>query len=838
MEEPANQESSDPPGATPAPVRGVIRGDVGIETAQVWLSAFLIVAVGLAAYLAVWGIPFHGEDQALFADQTALQRVVTVPEALAAMPHAPLTLFGYAVNAWPSPGSPMLLHAFSLLLHLANAVLLFLVARRLLGRGVPEPVAMLGGMLFAVHPIAVESVACLAARPGLQAAFFGLLSLYLFLGAADEPAPRFGHACAALVFYVLAFGSHAAALSLPLAFLATDAARQGREGLRRNFGVHALLLGAMPALALAQHASGVRADAGFPEGVYATLAMQAAFALRLIPGMLWPAGAEVLYPVPSGAPLAVLGLLVLAGLAAATIASLTPLVVAKPSLRGASPRATRQSGPDENHPNNDSPNRISWRSGAGPALAWLFLTACAIPCLTPLDVVLADRQLYLPLAGAVLVVPWLFSRVSSKQLRAAMGVAAAVVVLAGLAVTYQRTTRWADPESLWTEATANAPANPTPWRYLGRYLARQAEAAADPAQRETLLQKAAQAWSAAAQQAPEDPECLAQCGIALQRLGQNEEALPQLQAALRANPFDGPAARHRALACESQANRAPDPEPLRHAFDHFQRAERLGALTPDAQARYGMVCAALGDFDRAVQLLEPIAGEDPAAPPNQILQRFQQLADQGKSLDQTAQKQFSQNATGVDGLVTRAEAMELRGNYLQAGYLLDLVLERHPDNAQAWVLLGLARARTGAAAGFLQEWGGKIAVAPKAWNALAKRCAGMNAWDAALAYLQFSAQKEGAPARAYTALAAIALELRQPQRAETLLKLAADALPEDLGPWLALCDLALAANDTAQAQSHLAEAEKRHAAPEELDKRRATMSPAGGPSQPVRTIIQ
>jgi tetratricopeptide (TPR) repeat protein len=802
FEEPADQESSAVSEATPAPARGVIRGDVGIETAQVWLSAFLILAVGLAAYLAVWGIPFHGEDQALFAEQTALQRVVTVPEALAAMPHAPLTLFGYAVTAWPGPGSPLLLHAFSLLLHLGNAVLLFLVARRLLGKGAPEPVAMLGGMLFAVHPMAVESVACLAARPGMQATFFGLLSLYLFLGAVAEPAPRFGHACAALVCYVLAFGSHAAALSLPLVFLVADAARQGREGLRRNFGVHALLLGAMPALALAQHASGVRADAGFPEGVYATFATQAAFALRLIPGMVWPAGAEVLYPVPSGAPVAILGLLVLAGLAAVTIAS------------------------------------IAWRSGAGPALAWLFLTACAIPCLTPLGVVLADRQLYLPLAGAVLLVPWLFSRVSSKPFRAALGVAAAVAVLAGLAVTYQRTTRWADPESLWTEAAAKAPANPTPWRYLGRYLARQAEAVEDPAQRDTRLQKAAQAWSAAVQQAPEDPECLAQYGITLQELGQNEEAFPQLQAALRVNPFDGPAARHLALAYESQANRAPDPEPLRHAFDHFQRAERLGALTPDAQARYGMVCAALGDFDRAVQLIEPVAGEDPAAPPNQMLQRFQQLAGQGKSLDQTAQKQFSQNATSVDGLVTRAEAMELRGNFLQGGYLLDLVLERHPDNAQAWVLLGLARARTGAATGFLQEWGDKITVAPEAWHALAKRCAGINAWDAALAYLQFSAQKEGAPARAYTALAAIALELRQPQRAETLLKQSADALPEEPGPWLALCDLALAANDTAQAQNHLTEAEKRHAAPEELDKRRATMRPAGESSQPVRTIIQ
>ncbi len=61
------------------------------------------------------------------------------------------------------------------------------------------------------------------------------------------------------------------------------------------------------------------------------------------------------------------------------------------------------------------------------------------------------------------------------------------------------------------------------------------------------------------------------------------------------------------------------------------------------------------------------------------------------------------------------------------------------------------------------------------------------------------------------------MELKQPQRAAQYLELAAKERPEDLEPWLRLCDMAIAAKQPDRARQYLEEAEMRHAFPEELE---------------------
>ena len=66
-------------------------------------------------------------------------------------------------------------HATSLVLHVANVALLFLLLRRMTGATWPPVVA---AALFALHPLRVESVAWVAERKDVLGVFFGFLALH------------------------------------------------------------------------------------------------------------------------------------------------------------------------------------------------------------------------------------------------------------------------------------------------------------------------------------------------------------------------------------------------------------------------------------------------------------------------------------------------------------------------------------------------------------------------------------------------------------------------------------------------------------------------------------
>ena len=77
-------------------------------------------------------------------------------------------------------------HVTNLVLHLAEALLLWRILQAL-----QVPGALLGALLFAVHPVNVESVAWIAQRKNLMAMLFFLGSIYSFLktGLMEPPPP-------------------------------------------------------------------------------------------------------------------------------------------------------------------------------------------------------------------------------------------------------------------------------------------------------------------------------------------------------------------------------------------------------------------------------------------------------------------------------------------------------------------------------------------------------------------------------------------------------------------------------------------------------------------------
>src|SRR5947209_4477666 len=78
-------------------------------------------------------------------------------------------------------------HLTNLLLHAANAVLLFLALRRLTGALWASAAV---AAFFALHPLRVESVAWIAERKDVLSLFFGLLALLAYAGYTRAPGWR------------------------------------------------------------------------------------------------------------------------------------------------------------------------------------------------------------------------------------------------------------------------------------------------------------------------------------------------------------------------------------------------------------------------------------------------------------------------------------------------------------------------------------------------------------------------------------------------------------------------------------------------------------------------
>jgi Tfp pilus assembly protein PilF len=96
--------------------------------------------------------------------------------------HAPAGDVSYAVDFWlwgwlvdKMVGG---FHFTNVIVHTANAVLVLLICNRLLRN---LPAAVLGSLIFALHPIQTTSVPYVSGRPGLLCALFYLAAFYLYL---------------------------------------------------------------------------------------------------------------------------------------------------------------------------------------------------------------------------------------------------------------------------------------------------------------------------------------------------------------------------------------------------------------------------------------------------------------------------------------------------------------------------------------------------------------------------------------------------------------------------------------------------------------------------------
>jgi tetratricopeptide (TPR) repeat protein len=131
----------------------------------------------------------------------------------------PLPILMFAIEKAIFGLNPFVFHVNNVLLHLACTFLVFLIFRRLKLDFLP---AIVGALLFGIHPMRVESVAWITERKDVLFGVFSLIATLQYIKYLYTSQKVKKHFYIALVFSVLAMLSKIQAVALPLSFLTID----------------------------------------------------------------------------------------------------------------------------------------------------------------------------------------------------------------------------------------------------------------------------------------------------------------------------------------------------------------------------------------------------------------------------------------------------------------------------------------------------------------------------------------------------------------------------------------------------------------------------------------
>ena len=230
--------------------------------------------------------------------------------------YIPLTRLTWSLNYVLGGMDPWGYHLVNLLLHAANAALVYVVGRRLLAAAVGGGAqagrdqrdlcvaAALAALVFGMHPLRVEPVAWITGRADLLCATFALVAVWAYLCAIERPGP--GPMVVSAVALAAALLSKGTALPLMAALLLLDV-----YPLRRLAGLDAralfrekvpLLLVTLVGAVLIGWAvrEGAVLNQGEGYGLGARTAV-AAYSFMIFPiRFLWPFSLSPLHEMPRG----------------------------------------------------------------------------------------------------------------------------------------------------------------------------------------------------------------------------------------------------------------------------------------------------------------------------------------------------------------------------------------------------------------------------------------------------------------------------------------------------------------------------------------------------------
>ncbi len=463
-------------------------------------------------------------------------------------------------------------HLTNVLLHAANAILLFLVLGVMTGTVWRSAFV---AAVFAVHPLHVESVAWVAERKDVLSGLFFMLTLWAYAryakqGGGWRPKSRFWYGLA-LACFTFGLMSKPMLVTLPFVLLLLDYWPLKRmESLGSGFRVRSLILEKVPFLLLA--AADCVATILLQSQNYTIVSVQhlgffwrAGNALVAYADYIWqmiyPAGLAVLY-LHLGNHLPVWKMVV----------SASALIVISAGV-------------------------VAWRRRYPYLLAgWLWYLGMLVPVIGLVQVGVqarADRYTYLPQIGLYILLTWGAVELcrSWRHQRAGLGAAAAVILAGLMAGAYVQTGYWKNSIPLWSHTLACTSENLMAHYNFGYALAGQGR-----------MTEAIEQYKQALQINPDLAQPHNAWGNALVNQGKMSDAIEQYRQALQINPDLADASYNWGvtLARQGKAN---------EAVEHFERALQINPDSANAHFEFGNALNTLGKaaeamehFERAVQI--------------------------------------------------------------------------------------------------------------------------------------------------------------------------------------------------------------------------------------------
>jgi Flp pilus assembly protein TadD len=376
--------------------------------------------------------------------------------------YAPIQILSYAVEYQIWGIHPFGFRAVNIGLHFLNAILVFIIVRRICSRDI---IALVVALIFSVHPLQVEAVAWIAQRKTLLATFFMLLS-FLYFMRYREGERSFDHNVASLC-YVLALLAKVSVIVLPAYMLAYDLLVHGqlvRKRLVHDYFFVGLVSVVMVAVTLVAQGVGVGVrPSHYGQGIIQSSSVPPTIWGYYVRSFFWPARLSALYDEN-------VILQAVVWKAFLTIAGLAIVVFILVRLK-----------------NGRSRKQWFW-------LAWFFIGLLPVSQIVPMVTAMNDRYVYFPLIGlAAFAVTAIYDGRFSGTPRSGLvwTVVASLVMFPAVGAygwaAKARLPVWKDTYALWSDAIAKYPQQAKAHNNLGAHFEQQGKLAQAEREYKTAL---------------------------------------------------------------------------------------------------------------------------------------------------------------------------------------------------------------------------------------------------------------------------------------------------------------------------------------------------------------